>query len=403
MKYIVFLGDGMADYPNAELGNKTPLEVAKKPNMDYFAKKGICGMAKTVPEGMKPGSDTANLSVMGYAPEKYYTGRSPLEAVSVGVPLNDADITFRANLVTLSDEENYADKTMIDYSSDEITTEEAHALIADLAKELNTDTLQLYPGFSYRHILVWRNGELDFELTPPHDISDRKVTEYLPKGKNAHVLQEIMEKSEKILKDHPVNKARIARGLRPAVSLWIWGEGRKAVLDSFADLYGVKGAVVSAVDLIKGIGLSAKMVCPDVEGATGNIHTNFDGKAQAGIELLKENDMLYMHLEAPDECGHRREVENKVRSIELIDEKIIAPIIADLKARGEDYRVLLMPDHPTPLDLKTHVSDPVPFVLYDSTNEKEGAEAYTEKMCEATGVYLDKASELMGHLIKKTL
>lgn len=403
MKYIVFLGDGMADYPNAELGNKTPLEVAKKPNMDYFAKKGICGMAKTVPEGMKPGSDTANLSVMGYAPEKYYTGRSPLEAVSVGVPLNDADITFRANLVTLSDEENYADKTMIDYSSDEITTEEAHALIADLAKELNTDTLQLYPGFSYRHILVWRNGELDFELTPPHDISDRKVTEYLPKGKNAHVLQEIMEKSEKILKDHPVNKARIARGLRPAVSLWIWGEGRKAVLDSFADLYGVKSAVVSAVDLIKGIGLSAKMVCPDVEGATGNIHTNFDGKAQAGIELLKENDMLYMHLEAPDECGHRREVENKVRSIELIDEKIIAPIIADLKARGEDYRVLLMPDHPTPLDLKTHVSDPVPFVLYDSTNEKEGAEAYTEKMCEATGVYLDKASELMGHLIKKTL
>ncbi len=403
MKYIVFLGDGMADYPNAELGNKTPLEVAKKPNMDYFAKKGICGMAKTVPEGMKPGSDTANLSVMGYAPEKYYTGRSPLEAVSVGVPLNDADITFRANLVTLSDEENYADKTMIDYSSDEITTEEAHALIADLAKELNTDTLQLYPGFSYRHILVWRNGELDFELTPPHDISDRKVTEYLPKGKNAHVLQEIMEKSEKILKDHPVNKARIERGLRPAVSLWIWGEGRKAVLDSFADLYGVKGAVVSAVDLIKGIGLSAKMVCPDVEGATGNIHTNFDGKAQAGIELLKENDMLYMHLEAPDECGHRREVENKVRSIELIDEKIIAPIIADLKARGEDYRVLLMPDHPTPLDFKTHVSDPVPFVLYDSTNEKEGAEAYTEKMCEATGVYLDKASELMGHLIKKTL
>lgn len=403
MKYIVFLGDGMADYPNKELGDKTPLEVAEKPNMDYFAQKGICGMAKTVPEGMKPGSDTANLSVMGYAPEKYYTGRSPLEAVSVGVPLNDADITFRANLVTLSDEENYADKTMIDYSSDEITTEEAHALIKDLAKELNTDTLQLYPGFSYRHILVWRNGELDFELTPPHDISDKKVTDYLPKGKNAHVLQEIMEKSEKILKNHPVNKARIERGLRPAVSLWIWGEGRKAVLDDFETLYGVKGAVVSAVDLIKGIGLSAKMACPDIEGATGNIHTNFDGKAQAGIELLKENDMLYMHLEAPDECGHRREVENKVRSIELIDEKIIAPIIADLKARGEDYRVLLMPDHPTPLDLKTHVSDPVPFVLYDSTCEKEGVSVYTEEACKETGLYLDAAADLMGHLIKNTL
>ena len=401
MKYIVFLGDGMADYRCDELDGKTPLELAKKPNMDYFAQHGICGMAKTVPDGMKPGSDTANLSVMGYAPEKYYTGRSPLEAVSVGVELEDTDITFRANIVTLSDEENYDEKTMIDYSSDEISTQEAHILINDLAKELNTDMLQLHPGFSYRHILVWKNGELDFDLTPPHDISDRKVKEYLPKGKNASVLQELMEKSHKILKDHPVNKARIERGLRPANSLWIWGEGRKAILDDFYDLYGVKGAVVSAVDLIKGIGLSAKMTCPDIDGATGNIHTNFDGKAETAIELLKEHDMLYVHLEAPDECGHRHETENKVLSIELIDEKIITPIIKSLKDSGEDYRVLLMPDHPTPLSLRTHVSDPVPFVIYDSTDEKQGIESYTEENCEKTGLYIDKASELMGKLINK--
>ena len=400
MKYIVFLGDGMADYPNKELGDKTPLEVAKKPNMDYFAQKGICGMAKTVPEGMKPGSDTANLSVMGYAPQKYYTGRSPLEAVSVGVPLNDEDITFRANLVTLSDEENYADKTMIDYSSDEITTEEAHELIKDLAKELNTDILQLYPGFSYRHILVWRNGELDFELTPPHDISDRKVTEYLPKGKNAHVLQEIMEKSEKILKEHPVNKARIKRGLRPAVSLWIWGEGRKAVLDSFEDLYGVKGAVVSAVDLIKGIGMSAKMACPDVEGATGNIHTNFDGKAKACLDAIENGtDYVYVHMEAPDECGHRHEVENKVLSIELIDEKVVGFLRNELSKKGIDYKMMILPDHPTPLKLRTHTRDAVPYIIYDSTKEQNsGIDTYTEKNAEKTGILIEEGHNLITKL-----
>lgn len=403
MKYIVFLGDGMADYPSEELNGKTPLELAKKPNMDYFASKGVCGMAKTVPDGMKPGSDTANLSVMGYAPEKYYTGRSPLEAVSVGVPLDDEDITFRANLVHISEDGEYENKTMIDYSSDEITTEEAHVLIKDLAKELNTDVLQLYPGFSYRHILVWKKGELTFELTPPHDISDRVVTNYLPKGKNSEVLLDLMKKSHEILKKHPVNKAREERGLRSANSLWIWGEGRKAILDDFSTLYGVKGAVVSAVDLIKGIGLSAKMTCPDIEGATGNIHTNFEGKAQKSIELLKDHDMLYIHLEAPDECGHRHEVENKVKSIELIDQKIIAPVLAYLKETGEDYRVLLMPDHPTPLTLRTHVSDPVPFVLYDSRCEKQGISSYTEEKCRETGLYIDKASELMGHLIKNTL
>jgi len=400
MKHVIILGDGMADFPNENLGNKTPLECANKPNIDALAKKSFAGMVKTVPEGMKPGSDVANLSVMGYEPDKYYTGRSPLEAVSAGVPLEDTDIAFRVNLVTLSEDEVYEDKTMIDYSSDEITTEEATILINDLAKELNTDTLKLYPGFSYRHILVWKNGKLTFNLTPPHDISDKKVTEHLPKGENSDVLYGLMKKSVEILKNHPVNLDRIKRGLRPATSMWIWGEGSKTVLPTFESLYNVKGAVVSAVDLIKGIGASAKLTVAEVEGATGNIHTNFDGKAQASLKLLKDNDFLYVHLEAPDECGHRGEIENKVKSIEIIDEKIVKPIYDYLKNSGEDFRIAILPDHPTPLSIKTHVSDPVPFIIYDSTNEVRGIDCYTEKNCESTGNYLEKGKEIVTMLLK---
>ena len=401
MKYVVFLGDGMADTAVPELGGKTPLEMAVKPNIDKLAKGGIVGMVKTVPDGLKPGSDVATLSAMGYDPEKYYTGRSPLEAVSVGVPLDDGDITFRVNLVTLSDEEKYEDKTMIDYSSDEITTEEAHILIKDIAAALNNDVNQFYPGFSYRHILVWKNGKLTFDLTPPHDISDRKITEYMPKGENSEILTEFMKKSTLILKDHPVNKKRTQRGLRPATSIWIWGEGNKAVLPAFSELRGVSGGVISAVDLIKGIGLSAKMECPDIEGATGNIHTNFDGKAEGAIELLKKHDFVYIHVEAPDECGHRGEIENKVKSIELFDEKIVTPVIKFLDASGEDYRVLLMPDHPTPLDLKTHTRNPVPYIIYDSRDIKNsGVVSYTEAECERCGGYNDKGCTLMDELIK---
>ena len=398
MKYVIILGDGMADYPNENLGNKTPLECASKPTIDFLAKKSIAGMVKTVPDGMKPGSDVANLSVMGYEPDKYYTGRSPLEAVSAGVPLEDTDIAFRVNLVTLSNDDVYEDKTMIDYSSDEITTQEATILINDLAKELNTDTLKLYPGFSYRHILVWKNGKLTFNLTPPHDISDKKVTDHLPKGENSDVLFELMKKSVDILKTHPVNLDRIKRGLRPATSMWIWGEGSKTVLPSFESLYNVKGAVVSAVDLIKGIGASAKLTVAEVEGATGNIHTNFDGKAQASLELLKDNDFLYVHLEAPDECGHRGEIENKVKSIEIIDEKIVKPIYEYLKNSGEDYKIAILPDHPTPLSIKTHVSDPVPFIIYDSTKEVNGIETYTEENCKKTSLYVEKGKEIVEML-----
>ncbi len=400
MKYVIILGDGMADFPNENLGNKTPLECAKKPTIDNLAKKSVAGMVKTVPDGMKPGSDVANLSVMGYEPDKYYTGRSPLEAVSAGVPLEDTDIAFRVNLVTLSDEDVYEEKTMIDYSSDEITTEEATILINDLAKELNTDTLKLYPGFSYRHILVWKNGKLTFNLTPPHDISDKKVTDHLPKGENSDILFDLMKRSVEILKTHPVNLDRIKRGLRPATSMWIWGEGSKTVLPSFESLYNVKGAVVSAVDLIKGIGASAKLTVAEVEGATGNIHTNFEGKAQASVELLKDNDFLYVHLEAPDECGHRGEIENKVKSIEIIDEKIVKPIYEYLKNSGEDYKIAILPDHPTPLSIKTHVSDPVPFIIYDSTKEINGIETYTEENCRQTALYVEKGKEIVEMLFK---
>lgn len=401
MKYVVFLGDGMADYKVEQLGNKTPLDVAKKPMIDKLAKTSIYGMVKTVPDNMKPGSDTANLSALGYDPRKFYTGRSPLEAVSVGVPLNDDDITFRVNLVTLSDDEPYENKTMIDYSSDEITTPEAKELIESVAKELNSDVYSFYPGFSYRHILVKKKSKLTYNLTPPHDISGKKVTEYLPKGEDSDELLNLMKKSCSILKNHPVNKKRIKNGLRPANSIWIWGEGSKAVLPSFESLRGLKGGVVSAVDLIKGIAISAGLKSVDVEGATGNINTNFDGKAASAINLLKECDFVYIHLEAPDECGHRGEVENKVKSIELIDEKIVTPVINYLKSTNEPFRALVMPDHPTPLALRTHVMDPVPFILYDSRKDEQGIDKYCEENCEKSDIFIKDGYTLMSKLIEK--
>ena len=401
MKYVVFLGDGMADHAVDALGGKTPLEVAKKPNIDFLASKGVTGMIKTVPDGMKPGSDVANLGAMGFNPEECYTGRSPLEAVSVGIKLEDTDITFRVNLVNLSDEEVYEDKTMIDYSSDEITTEEARILINDLAKELNTDIHKFYPGFSYRHILVWANGNLDFELTPPHDITNKKIKDYLPKGKDSAVLLDFMKRSHEFLKNHPVNKARVERGLRPATSIWPWGEGKKAILPEFQKVRGIKGAVVSAVDLLKGIGMSAGMTCPEVEGATGNIHTNFDGKKDAAIDLLKDHDFVYIHVEAPDECGHRGEIENKVKSIEIIDEKIVGPVLEYLNSTGENYKALVLPDHPTPLNIMTHIAEPVPFIMYEKNAEKDNEiKVYTEENCKKSGIFYEKGYKLMDDFIK---
>lgn len=404
MKYVLILGDGMADYPVPELDNKTPLQYAKKPNMDFLAKHGVVGSVKTVPDGIPPGSDSANLSVMGYNPKLYYTGRSPLEAVSMGLDLLETDVTFRCNLVTLSDEEDYAEKTMLDYSSDEISSEEAKILIGDINSHFKTNEIAYYSGISYRHCMVWSNGPIEFSLTPPHDILERKITGYLPKGKHSDTLLKMMIESSKFLKDHPVNIARVSRGLRPATSVWLWGEGKKPAIPKFYDKYLLKGSVISAVDLIKGIGICAGLESVDVEGTTGNIHTNFVGKAKAALkELESGQDFVYVHIEAPDECGHRYEIENKVKSIELIDDLVVGTILKGLE-KFEDYRILVLPDHPTPLSLRTHTSEPVPFILYQKNFERaSGVHGYDEIAGKNSYIFIDKGHNLMDFFIKNAI
>lgn len=401
MKFVLILGDGMADYPVPQLDNKTPLQYAKKPNIDFLTRNSQVGMVKTVPEGIPPGSDAANLSVMGFNPKVYYTGRSPLEAVSMGLELSDTDVALRCNLVTLSEEEDYRQKTMIDYSSDEISSEEAKELILAVNSVFKRDNICFYPGISYRHCMVWGNGLTGLNLTPPHDILGKKVECYLPEGENNRLLLDMMIKSYDILKDHPVNKARVEKGLRPANSIWLWGEGKRPSLARFDEKYGIKGSVISAVDLIKGIGLLAGLKNVEVEGATGNIHTNFLGKAQAALnELESGQDFVYLHVEAPDECGHRNEVENKVRSIELIDEQIVGTLLKGME-KYDDYRIMVLPDHPTPLSLRTHTSEPVPFLIYQKSKPvKSGLDSYTEELAKSTGVYFPDGYKLMDHFIK---
>ncbi|HIV85959.1 MAG TPA: cofactor-independent phosphoglycerate mutase [Candidatus Monoglobus merdigallinarum] len=397
MKYVVILADGAADTPVKELGGKTPLEAASKPVIDALAKNSEVGMVRTVPDGLPPGSDVANLAVFGYDPTKYYTGRSPLEAVSMNVPLKLSDTTFRTNVVTLSDAPNYEDKVMLDYSSDEITTEEARELIKYINENLGTDEYEFFGGFSYRHLMVWHNKKNDFTLTPPHDISDRVIGEYLPKDETILAL---MKKSYELLENHPVNVSRRERGLNPANSIWIWGNGTKPDIPTYAEKFGIKGAVVSAVDLIKGIGCCAGLDVLEVEGATGNINTNFDGKAEAAVNALKSgNDFVYIHLEAPDEAGHRHEIDNKVRAIELIDSKIAAPVLNYLKGCGEDYSVLIMPDHPTPLATRTHSSAPIPYLLYSSKEPRHsGCGSYTEAEAQKTGLFVENGYTLINKL-----
>ena len=379
MKYLVVLCDGMSDYPLGELQNKTPMEYAKKPYIDKLAAEGELFLVKTVPDGLKPGSDVANLSVMGYDPQKYYTGRSPLEAASIGVSLGANDTAFRANLVTLSGEGEYEALAMKDYSAGEISTEESTELVNYLAEKLSTDIIKLYPGVSYRHLMVWTGFEDNASFTPPHDILDEKIEGYLPSNKE---ILNIQKKSRELLKDHPVNVKRRAEGKNTADSLWIWGEGKSTKLPSFSETYGMKGAVVSAVDLIKGIGFLADMDVIEVEGVTGNINTNFDGKAKAALDALKGGaDYVYVHLEAPDECGHQGQAEEKAHAIELIDEKIVKYICEGLRDAGEEYKVLILPDHPTPISIRTHAADPVPCLIYDSRKKENGAESFTEKNC----------------------
>jgi len=403
MKYIVILIDGAADYKIKELNNKTPLQYAKKPVVDFFAKHGTVGMVKTIPDGMSPGSDTANLSVLGYDPRKYYTGRSSLEAVSMGINLTDEDITFRCNLVTLSDEENYSEKKMIDYSSGEITTRESKILIEDIDKTLGTADIKFYPGVSYRHVIVWKLGTDEFKLTAPHDISGKKIGSYLPEGKYKNIILDLMIRSSVILNNHPVNKKRVENNLRPANSIWIWGEGKKPRLDSFYKKYGLKGSVISAVDLVKGIGICAGLKPVNVDGATGNIHTNFTGKARAVINELKSGqDFVYVHIEAPDECSHQGDIFNKVKAIEIIDEKVIKVIKDSMGDIKDDYKVLILPDHPTPISKMTHTAEPVPFLIYQSnTKMYNDLQTFDEFCAQNAGLFIDDGYKLLDYFFKK--
>lgn len=403
MKYMVLLCDGMADTKNPLLDNKTPMECANKPYMDSLAKYAELGMCKTVADSLKPGSDVANLSVMGYDPLVSYTGRSPLEAASIGIALKDTDVTLRCNLVTLSDEENYEDKTMVDYCADDISTEEAAEIIKTVDEHFGNEIFSFYSGVSYRHCLVVENGTTDLgDMTPPHDISGRVVGEYLSKSENAKPLIELMKKSYDLLKDHPVNKKRIENGKRPANSIWLWGEGTKPEIKNFYDKNGVSGCVVSAVDLLKGIGKCAGMKTPEVSGATGYIDTNFEGKANAAINAFKEGtELVYLHVEAPDECGHRGEAQNKVKAIELIDQNILKPCLEYLNASGENFRILIMPDHPTPLEIKTHSRLPVPYLIFDSNKVCSGADTFTEETAKESGIFIEHGPSIMDRLLDK--
>lgn len=397
MKYVIILADGMAGEPIKELHDRTTLEAAKTPMMDALAPKSEIGMACMVPEGMKPGSDTANLSVIGYDPHIYYTGRSPLEALSIGVNMSDDDVAFRANLVTLTEEEKfYEERTIIDHSSSEISTEDAAILIEDLKKELQKDGFSFYVGTSYRHLCIWKKGKV-IELVPPHDILTRKIGEYLPKET---IFVEMMKKSYEILSHHPLNKKRKENGLHPANSLWFWGAGTKPQLKSFKEKTGKEGVMVSAVDLLKGIAVGAGVRNIIVEGANGGLHTNYRGKAQAAIDALRQGaDFAYVHIEAPDEMGHQGLAAEKIQSIEQIDKEIVTPIVQELGEWNDGYRILILPDHPTPIRARTHTKDPVPYLLYKSDREVDGETTYNEKTAKISGIYLKDGYRLIERLL----
>lgn len=384
MKYVLILGDGMADRPIPELEGKTPLEYAETPTMDELAGKSEIGLVHTVPEGMSPGSDTANMSVCGYDPKVYYTGRSPLEALSIGVDMKETDVAVRTNIVTVSEDDlPYEQKTIIDHSSSEISTEDAAVLMEAVQKELGNEMFHFYVGTSYRHLLIWDRGSVA-ELTPPHDILGKTIGEYLPKEP---LLLEMQKRSYEILKDHPINIARKAAGLNPANSIWFWGAGTKPILTSFEEKTGKKAVMISAVDLLKGIAVGAGMDNKIVEGANGQLHTNYEGKAQAAIDaLLKEGyDFAYIHVEAPDEMGHQGSVERKIQAIEFLDNRIIRKVKEALDASGEAYRMLILPDHPTPIEVRTHTSDPVPYLLYDNQKEQKHDWKYNERCAADSG------------------
>lgn len=399
MKYIVILGDGMADEPIGALGGKTPLEYADTKMMDMLSRKGEVGMVHTIPDGMKPGSDTANLSVLGYDPKQYYSGRSPLEALSIGVPMKESDIAIRCNIVTISDgEEDFGEKTIIDHSSDEISTEDCAVLLRAVQEKLENGTYRFYVGTSYRHCLIWDRGHV-VELVPPHDVLGQKIGQYLPEDA---VLRRMMEESYQILKDHPMNLERKKKGLHPANCCWFWGAGTKPMLSGFEEKTGKKGLMISAVDLLKGIAVGAGMDVAHVEGANGGLHTNYEGKAQAAVEgVLKQGyDFAYIHVEAPDEMGHQGSAEKKVQSIEYLDDRVIRPVVEAMDQSGEDYRLLILPDHPTPVRVRTHTAGSVPYLLYDSRKDTKSTRFYNEREA-AAGPFIEKGHEIINYLFSE--
>lgn len=400
MKYVIVLGDGMADYPIADIGGKTPLEYANTPTMDKLAAVSEVGLVHTIPDGMSPGSDTANLSVIGYDPKIYYSGRSPLEALSIGVDMEATDISFRCNIVTLSeDEDEYEKKTIIDHSSSEISTEDAAVLLEAVREALEDDEYKYYVGTSYRHLTIWKNGKV-LPLTPPHDILTKVIGEYLPEDAK---LRDMMKKSYDILANHPINIERKKQGLNPANSIWFWGAGTRPALSSFEEKNNKKGVMISAVDLLKGIAVGAGLTNIDVVGANGGLHTNYEGKANAAIKALLEDgyDFAYIHVEAPDEMGHQGSMERKIQAIEALDDRVIKLVYEAFEKAGEDVRILVLPDHPTPIVLRTHSSEPVPYLLYDSTDTKESVLKYNEKDAKVSGIYIPEGHTLIDHLFEK--
>ena len=402
MKYVILLCDGMADVPFEGLHGQTPTEAAYKPHMDELAKKAEVGTVRTVPDGLAPGSDVANLAVLGYDTRECYTGRSPLEAANIGIDLADDDVALRCNLVTLSEAEPYPEKTILDYCAGDIHTSQADEIIRTLQEKLGGGEFDFYTGTAYRHCLVWHGGKTALgKITPPHDITGRVIGEYIPSHPDAAPLLELMQRSVEILKDHPVNIARAAKGENVANAIWLWGQGKRPSLQNFAERFGISGSMISAVDLLKGIARIADMTVCEVEGATGYIDTNYEGKLTAAIEELeKGQDLVYIHLEGPDECGHRGEARNKVKAIEDIDRRVLGPLLETLREQG-DFSILILPDHPTPLNIRTHTADPVPYLLYRSNAEQEGVERFTEAHARTTGIHEETGYHLMYHLLGK--
>jgi 2,3-bisphosphoglycerate-independent phosphoglycerate mutase len=401
MKYIVIIGDGLADRPLKDLNGKTPLQASFTPNMDSLARKGIVGRVRTIPKGFHPGSDIANLSILGYDPRRYYTGRAPLEAASLEIPLGNRDVAYRCNLVTLRSEGRDNRMIMADYSAGHISNEEARDLIETVNREIGSDSIRFYPGTSYRHLMVWKDGEYEIECTPPHDIINREIEPYLPSGKGEGTIKELMKKSVSVLESHPVNKRRISEGRSPANSIWLWGQGKKPEIPGFKEKYGVSGALVSAVDLTKGLGVYAGFEILDVPGVTGYLDTNYAGKAEYSLKALDRHDLVYIHVEAPDEAGHSGNYREKIRAIEDFDALIVGAVIRGLKSFDE-YRILLMPDHPTPVELRTHSDEPVPFIIYDSSRERQRENiCFDESIIEQRDILVfEEGYKLMDYFLK---